>query len=253
MATLTLTAEELLRACLDADSPETPLSSEHGAPGSAAARFRECSAQFLRWLASDEGAGAATDADGLWRQMFEHVARAHIEHLTAEGALEDAAQFSAACQAVCARLMTLRESLADSASWQDIIIAPPKPITHSATAEGAPDVTVTATLGCLRRRADGEADMVEHCLGPAEASESDVIRFAIIAWLWKQSSHSPQLHGVLEGYAPEMDDVLMSAVVAEPTRLDEVFSANVRPVLQRLGGVKSPEGPDSPLQERPTS
>ena len=128
----------------------------------------------------------------------------------------------------------MRESLSANTSWHDVITTQPLPLEHATAKNGTPGVTVKATLHSLRHREDGSVDMVEHCLGTAEATESDLIRFAINAWLLKQAPKPLRAYGVIEGYTPDKDDVLMSSIQAEPGQLEEVFDISVRPVLLRL-------------------
>ena len=241
MATLTLTDEELLKACLD-DAFLKALVARHernasdrNAPVTVGQRFRDATRRFLVWL-SDEGSASSADADALWMRMFQQGARLDIEQLTGSGQFEEAAQFSAACQAVCARLAGLREAVPSASSWQEIIATQPQPLEQITPVNGSSFVTVRATTNSLRRREDGGVDIVEHCLGSAEAREEDLIRFAISAWLLKQSPHGLRAHGVIEGYAPENEDVLISAIEAEPQHLEEVFEQSVKPVLAALAG-----------------
>jgi hypothetical protein len=241
MATLTLTDEQLLQACMDDAFLESLLARGHSespakdSPLTLARRFRDAIRSFVAWLGA-EGSASSVEATALWIQMFHHGARVDIEELTNVGLFEEAAQFSAACQAVCARLSALREGVPSAASWQEIITAHPQPLEHVMPFNGASSLTVKATSNSLRRREDGGVDIVEHCLGSAEATEEDLIRFSIRAWLLKQSPHALRAHGVIEGYAPENDDVVMSSIEAEPQHLDEVFEHSVRPVLAALAG-----------------
>jgi hypothetical protein len=241
MATLTLTDEELLQACLDEafrnalaarKSPDSPaLNGQH----SPAARFREVSRRFENWL-SAEGSGAPADPAGLWQRMFEHATKQEIEAFTMQGLFEEAAQFSAACQAVCSRLSSLREGLPAIRSWREILTAQPLPFEQTAAVNGSLPVTIKATAACLRHRSDGGVDIVEHRLGPAEASEEDLIRFAIRAWMLQHGPRPVQAHGLIEAYAPELDDVVISAIEAEPEHLQQVFDQSVRPVLAAIAG-----------------
>ena len=241
MATLTLTDEELLQACTDEafrnalaarKSPEPAASNGQHSP---AARFREVSRRFENWL-SAEGSGAPADPEGLWQRMFEQTTKQEIQQLTMQGLFEEAAQFSAACQAVCSRLSSLRDTVPAARSWREILTAQPLPFEQTAAVNGSLPITIKATSACLRHRSDGGVDIVEHRLGPAEASEEDLIRFAIRAWMLQNGPRPVQAHGLIEAYAPELDDVVISAIEAEPEHLQQVFEQSVSPVLSALAG-----------------
>ena len=254
MATLNLTLEQLTRACTDAvyleslaANPDAPVPRTKRLHGegllSTATRFHHCADEFVRWLANDGrdmGGNAETVSSELWRELFQRFARPEIEALAEGGMIQDAAQLSAAFQAFCERLLSLREAIPDIASWNNLLAADPIAVLHEADAGNGQRLEIRGIINGLRRRPDGAAEMVDYRFGGSSSIEDDLVSFAIKSWLLKTSPHALIVHGVIEGYAPDEEGVNLDAVEAVPEQLDAVFEQSVRPVLERLAGAELP-------------
>src|SRR6266853_1738033 len=243
MASRLITVSQLKCACLSPEWRERWLRGERPPtlifPRSPAVPvqgtlFHQLADQFAEWLtaAGKKRRAALADADALWAQMYEEIARVKLDELIAAGKLPSAHHLSQALRAFCGRLVEIRARTIGFRNWQDVFLTREFQLDAVRFESASCELLVSGRPDAVRSHPADGLEVVDYKLSRGDNLKHDLLQLAIYTRLLRETKPGLTFSGVLEFYEPALH--LVSVSVPE---LEGIFQDAVQPVIDEINGI----------------